>query len=97
MGIQAIDHSWLCHFLALPAQTVGEKISATRRMFRPSPSRKILVTILMQQYHRNRHRLIWMILAPLVVVVFILAILNRPDWPQMDSLPGAESKQEANN
>jgi len=51
----------------------------------------------MQQYHRNRHRLIWMILAPLVVVVFILAILNRPDWPQMDSLPGAESKQEANN
>jgi hypothetical protein len=42
----------------------------------------------MQQYHRNRHRLTWLILGPIALILLILAIANRPQWPKMDSLPG---------
>ncbi|MCZ6673927.1 MAG: hypothetical protein O7C75_13425 [Verrucomicrobia bacterium] len=47
----------------------------------------------MQRFHRNRHRLVWTILAPVVLVILILAIINRPEWPEMDSLPGTETSQ----
>ena len=42
----------------------------------------------MQRYHRHRHRLVWLILAPAALALLILAILNRPEWPVMDALPG---------
>ena len=30
----------------------------------------------------------WLILGPLVLAAFLYAILNRPDMPIMDGLPG---------
>ena len=35
----------------------------------------------MQRYHRNRHRLMWLILGPLALLLFAYALLNRPEWP----------------
>ena len=50
----------------------------------------------MQRYHRNRHRLLWLILAPAALVLLAVAILNRPEWPKMDALPGVENTQDTN-
>ena len=47
--------------------------------------------LIMQRYHRRRHRLMWFILGPLVAVAFIYALLNRPEMPVMDVLPGKDS------
>ncbi|MDA0811345.1 MAG: hypothetical protein O3C21_02985 [Verrucomicrobia bacterium] len=44
----------------------------------------------MQRYHRNRHRLIWLIVAPAALALLAIALLNRPQWPEMDSLPTPE-------
>ena len=51
----------------------------------------------MQHHHRNRHRLFWVILAPLALVLLILAVLNRPDWPEMESLPGTGEASDSKN
>ncbi|MDA7666684.1 hypothetical protein N9039_01985 [Verrucomicrobiales bacterium] len=42
----------------------------------------------MQRSHRIRHRLIWLILAPLLVMLLAVAILSRPKLPMMEALPG---------
>lgn len=42
----------------------------------------------MQKYHRNRHRLLWLLLGPLAISAFVYAIVNRPEMPVMDKLPG---------
>ena len=41
----------------------------------------------MQRSHRIRHRLIWLILAPFLVMLLAVAILSRPTWPTMETLP----------
>ncbi|MGK0186657.1 MAG: hypothetical protein ACI9R3_002440 [Verrucomicrobiales bacterium] len=51
----------------------------------------------MQKYHRNRHRLIWLIVAPAALILFIFAITHRPQWPEMESLPGTEFSAEPAN
>ncbi len=42
----------------------------------------------MQRFHRDCHRLIWLILGPLVIAAFIYALTNRPEMPVMDAVPG---------
>ena len=51
----------------------------------------------MQHYHRNRHRLIWLILAPVILGLLVFAVLNRPDWPEMESLPGSAPNEAPEN
>lgn len=46
-------------------------------------------TDLMKRAHRRLHFAIWAILGPVVFWVLVLAILNRPDAPVNDTLPGA--------
>ena len=48
----------------------------------------------MQRYQRNRHRLMWLILGPLALAAVIYAILNRPEIPVMDEVPGTEGGTE---
>ena len=42
----------------------------------------------MQRYHRRRHRLVWCLLFPAVVIIIIVGISFRPEWPVIDVLPG---------
>ncbi len=35
----------------------------------------------MQTSHRRRHRLIWTILAPLIIIALVLSYTLRPEWP----------------
>ena len=44
----------------------------------------------MQRYHRNRHRLMWLLLAPLALLLLALAVLNRPKWPEEKGLRGID-------
>lgn len=42
----------------------------------------------MQRYHRQRHRLVWMLFLPLAILILIIAVMNRPQWTKMEVLPG---------
>ncbi|MDA7510567.1 hypothetical protein N8766_03810 [bacterium] len=42
----------------------------------------------MQRYHRRRHRFVWCLLFPALVIIIIVGIFFRPEWPVMDVLPG---------
>ena len=42
----------------------------------------------MQQHHRKRHWRMWIILAPLALLILIVAIVLRPAQPVNDDLPG---------
>ena len=42
----------------------------------------------MQRVHRIRHRVIWFIWVPIIVLVFALAFSNRIEMPTMESVPG---------
>ena len=35
----------------------------------------------MQRTHRRCHRLIWIVLGPLILVVILVAVFTRPTWP----------------
>lgn len=47
----------------------------------------------MKRAHRNTHRLIWIILAPVLAVLFWLALEVRPGPIVNDSLPPALSEE----
>ncbi len=36
---------------------------------------------------RRRHRLIWVVLFPVVTLLLVVALLSRPEPPLMDELP----------
>lgn len=44
----------------------------------------------MQRPQRILHRTLWLILAPVFLAVLVIALLNRPEWPVMDTLPDVE-------
>lgn len=44
----------------------------------------------MQRHQRQRHRMIWLVLGPLALVALIYAILNRPEIPVMEEVPGEQ-------
>ena len=46
----------------------------------------------MQHYHRNRHRMFWLVLGPLALLLLAAALISRPKWPTMDALPGVPEK-----
>ena len=48
----------------------------------------------MQRYQRQRHRLIWIALGPLLVLIFLYGILNRPEWPIQNGLPEVNPSEE---
>lgn len=48
----------------------------------------------MQRYHRIRHRVLWLLLAPLLVAILLYGIWSRPQWPMMDELPDPETPVE---
>ncbi|MEM7385992.1 MAG: hypothetical protein AAF514_13715 [Verrucomicrobiota bacterium] len=35
----------------------------------------------MQRPHRNRHRLLWLLIFPAALLALIYAVANRPEWP----------------
>lgn len=43
----------------------------------------------MKRAHRSAHRLIWLVLAPLLAVILWLAVTERPAEPVNDALPTA--------
>jgi hypothetical protein len=38
---------------------------------------------------RRRHRLIWVVLFPVVALILAVALLSRPEPPLMDEIPAA--------
>ncbi len=44
----------------------------------------------MQRPQRILHRKLWLILAPVIIAVLVSALLNRPEWPVMKTLPNVE-------
>lgn len=41
----------------------------------------------MQRSHRNRHRWLWLFLAPLALAALLYAVTHRQEMPVMDELP----------
>jgi len=92
MGFQAHHHPGMRRFLAIPARSMVHEIAAAGGTILPSPIRRTLGRHPpMQRYQRNRHRLIWLFVAPAALALLVFAIWNRPEWPEMKSLPTAES------
>ncbi|NNC88421.1 MAG: hypothetical protein HKN82_08190 [Akkermansiaceae bacterium] len=48
----------------------------------------------MQRSHRNRHRLMWLLLGPLAVAAFIYALVNRVEMPVMEEVPNQPGRAE---
>ena len=95
MGLSAADSARLSHILALFAQAVAQEVAATHRALKSSEGLMPALQKLMQRTHRIRHRLIWLVLAPLLVMLVAVAILGRPKWPVVETLPGPlESAEE---
>ena len=40
---------------------------------------------------RRRHRLIWVVLFPVVALILVVAFLSRPESPLMDEIPAARA------
>lgn len=49
----------------------------------------------MQRSHRIRHRLMWVIIAPLAVIALVIAFTQRVEMPVMETLPAAPEKGDA--
>ncbi len=49
----------------------------------------------MQRYHRNRHRLIWLVIGPTIVVVFVYALFHRPKEVMNESFSAESQKEES--
>lgn len=45
----------------------------------------------MQRCHRNLHRLMWLVLAPVAAGALLYALSNRVEMPVMDQVPAAAS------
>ena len=41
----------------------------------------------MKRAHRRMHFAIWMVLAPIMFVILVLAVMHRPDVPVNETLP----------
>ncbi len=51
----------------------------------------------MQRYHRNRHRLIWLVIGPAIVAAFVFALLHRPKYVVNESLSTQLDGKEPNH
>lgn len=47
----------------------------------------------MQRYQRSRHRMLWVLILPLAIILIAVAVTNRPQWPRMEALPGLNSNE----
>ena len=47
----------------------------------------------MKRAHRSAHRLIWLLLAPVLAAIIVIALEVRPDAPVNDALPEALSEE----
>ena len=47
----------------------------------------------MKRAHRSAHRLIWLLLAPVLTAIIIVALQVRPTAPVNDALPEALSEE----
>ena len=47
----------------------------------------------MKRTHRSAHRLIWLLLAPILAAIVIIALQVRPAAPVNDALPEALSEE----
>ena len=47
----------------------------------------------MQTKHRRRHRLMWFVLGPVILIVLIVSYLTRPRWPNNEPVqPSVEDR-----
>ena len=40
---------------------------------------------------RRRHRLIWVVLFPVIALMLVIALLSRPEPPLMDEIPAVRA------
>ena len=83
MGLQAFHHSGSSGLLASAFEALVEGGSASRREI--CPPRNELNP--MQRNLRKRHRLMWLLLAPVAMGALIYALANRMEMPVMDEVP----------
>lgn len=47
----------------------------------------------MKRAHRSAHRLLWLVLAPVLAAVLVAAVMLRPPEPVNDALPASLSAE----